>query len=318
MIPRAHVTAWRRDAPWPTDAQVEQDLVISRALVEMFSEPLVAESVAFRGGTALHKLFVQPPGRYSEDVDLVQVEARPIGAVLDALRSTLDPWLGEPRRKRGHGRVILLYRFESTSQPVQRMRLKLEINSREHFSVLGMEKRRFDVSSPWFSASASILTYDLDELLGTKLRALYQRKKGAGISSTSGGPHGTARSTSTASSVAFVSISSTEVIASPAPSSRPTWCRRCAIQRSLRTSALSWRPESTGTSPRRPDWSSTSSYRVSKASRGRVRADRAMTMASDPVSWSALTPKHAARGAYMLRCLIRSPTTLGREPTGAR
>lgn len=178
MIPRAHVTAWRKDAPWPTDAQVEQDLVISRALVEMFSEPIVAESVAFRGGTALHKLFVQPPGRYSEDIDLVQVEAGPIGAVLDALRSTLDPWLGEPRRKRGHGRVILLYRFESTSQPVQRMRLKLEINSREHFSVLGLEKRRFDVSSPWFSASASILTYDLDELLGTKLRALYQRKKG--------------------------------------------------------------------------------------------------------------------------------------------
>jgi len=178
VIPRAHVTAWRRDAPWPTDAQVEQDLVISRALVEMFSEPIVAESVAFRGGTALHKLFVQPPGRYSEDIDLVQVEAGPIGAVLDALRSTLDPWLGEPRRKRGHGRVILLYRFESTSQPVQRMRLKLEINSREHFSVLGLEKRRFDVSSPWFSASASILTYDLDELLGTKLRALYQRKKG--------------------------------------------------------------------------------------------------------------------------------------------
>ena len=178
MIPRSHVTAWRKDAPWPTDAQVEQDLVISRALVEMFSKPLVAESVAFRGGTALHKLFVQPPGRYSEDIDLVQVEAGPIGAVLDALRSTLDPWLGEPRRKRGHGRVILLYRFESTSQPVQRMRLKLEINSREHFSVLGLEKRRFDVSSPWFSASASILTYDLDELLGTKLRALYQRKKG--------------------------------------------------------------------------------------------------------------------------------------------
>ena len=129
MIPRSHVTAWRKDAPWPTDAQVEQDLVISRALVEMFSKPVVAESVAFRGGTALHKLFVQPPGRYSEDIDLVQVEAGPIGAVLDALRSTLDPWLGEPRRKRGHGRVILLYRFESTSQPVQRIsRAEFEAN----------------------------------------------------------------------------------------------------------------------------------------------------------------------------------------------
>lgn len=178
MIPRAHVTAWRRQAPWPTDAQVEQDLVISRALVEVFSNPLLSESVAFRGGTALHKLLVQPPGRYSEDIDLVQVEAGPIGDVLDALRSTLDPWLGEPKRKRGPGRVTVLYRFESTTRPVQRMRVKIEINSREHFSVLGMGNRSFEVRSRWFSGSASILTYALDELLGTKLRALYQRKKG--------------------------------------------------------------------------------------------------------------------------------------------
>ena len=73
MIPRAHVTAWRASAPWPTDAQIEQDLVLSRALVEMFSRLAVAETVAFRGGSALHKLFLKQPGRYSEDIDLVQI-----------------------------------------------------------------------------------------------------------------------------------------------------------------------------------------------------------------------------------------------------
>jgi predicted nucleotidyltransferase component of viral defense system len=98
--------------------------------------------------------------------------------VLDSLRATLDPWLGVPKRKRGHGRVTALYRFESTSRPVQSMRLKVEINSREHFTVLGLEKKRFEVRSRWFSGEASISTYALDELLGTKLRALYQRKKG--------------------------------------------------------------------------------------------------------------------------------------------
>ena len=178
MIPTAHITAWRSRAPWPSDAQVEQDLVISRALVAMFSHPEIADAVAFRGGSALHKLFFQPPGRYSEDIDLVQVEAGPIGDLLDALRSTLDPWLGEPKRKRGPGGVTLLYRFESTSRPVQRMRLKVEINSREHFSVLGRERKSFEVQSRWFSGSASISTYALDELLSTKLRALYQRRKG--------------------------------------------------------------------------------------------------------------------------------------------
>lgn len=58
------------------------------------------------------------------------------------------------------------------------LKLKVEINSREHFTVLGFEKHIFVVDSRWFSGSASILTYHLDELLGTKVRALYQRKKG--------------------------------------------------------------------------------------------------------------------------------------------
>lgn len=33
MIPRNYITAWRVQAPWIPDFQVEQDMVISRALV---------------------------------------------------------------------------------------------------------------------------------------------------------------------------------------------------------------------------------------------------------------------------------------------
>ena len=47
-----------------------------------------------------------------------------------------------------------------------------------NFAVLGLEKRNLEIQSRWFSGSADILTYQLDELLGTKMRALYQRKKG--------------------------------------------------------------------------------------------------------------------------------------------
>lgn len=72
MIPRAAITAWCPSAPWATDAQVEQDLVLSRAVVEIFSEPTLASALVFRGGTALHKLFLTPAARYSEDIDLVQ------------------------------------------------------------------------------------------------------------------------------------------------------------------------------------------------------------------------------------------------------
>jgi predicted nucleotidyltransferase component of viral defense system len=178
VIPRAHLTAWRTTSPWPDDTQVEQDLVVSRAIVDMFTSADLARAMAFRGGTALHKLFFDRPGRYSEDIDLVQLEPGRIGPALGWIRDGLDRWLGEPRYTRGHGRVTLVYRFETTSRPVRRMRLKIEINTREHFAVLGCQKRVFAVESPWFNGRADITTYRIEELLATKLRALYQRKKG--------------------------------------------------------------------------------------------------------------------------------------------
>ncbi len=178
MIPRAHITAWRSKAPWSTDAQVEQDLVISRVIVELFSDELLAREVAFRGGTALHKLHFNTPSRYSEDVDLVQVNAGPIGPIMNAMRTRLDSWLGKPQWKQGKGRATFFYRFESETKPITPLKLKVETNTREHFFVLGQRRERFEVASPWYSGTADVLTYEPEELLGTKLRALYQRKKG--------------------------------------------------------------------------------------------------------------------------------------------
>ncbi len=147
-------------------------------MVEVFTDPTCLTALAFRGGTALHKLFLQPAGRYSEDLDLVQVAAGPIGPVISALRSKLTPWLGEPRWKQGEGLVTLVFRFESETPPVVPLRLKVEINTREHFTHLGFKNLPFKVESPWFKGKAMMKTYHLEELLGTKLRALYQRKKG--------------------------------------------------------------------------------------------------------------------------------------------
>ena len=178
MIPKDHITSWRAQAPWPTDAQVEQDLVISRAIVEIFAVPELADALAFRGGTALHKLYLVPSARYSEDIDLVQVKPEPIGSALDRTRAVLDPWLGEPRRQFKEGRVNLVYRFASEDVPPLKLRLKIEINSREHYCELGLARVPFKVLNPWFQGHAEVTTYVLDELLATKFRALYQRRKG--------------------------------------------------------------------------------------------------------------------------------------------
>lgn len=172
MIPRDYITEWRAEAPWVQDFQVEQDLIISKALVDIFSHPLLSESLAMRGGTALCKLYFKPAARYSEDIDLVQIKAEPAGPMIGALRAVLDPWLGEPRWKQTEGRVTLVYRFASENAPPVTLRLKVEINSREHFTVYGFSRVPFAVSSRWFESSCEIGTYELDELLGTKLRAL--------------------------------------------------------------------------------------------------------------------------------------------------
>lgn len=178
MIPQAAINAWRNHAPWQTDEQIEQDLVLSRMLIEIFSNDYLKNKLAFRGGTALHKLYLESSRRYSEDIDLVQITAEPIGQVMDAIRATIDPFLGEPKRKQNHGRVVLIYRFDSESIERVSLRLKIEINTREHYCFLGHIDKVFDVDSLWFSGRANLNCFKLEELLATKLRALYQRKKG--------------------------------------------------------------------------------------------------------------------------------------------
>ncbi|MFM7148438.1 MAG: nucleotidyl transferase AbiEii/AbiGii toxin family protein [Gemmataceae bacterium] len=178
MIPQANITAWRAAAPWPDDAQVEQDLALTRAVIQLFAEPKLQGKLALRGGTALHKLFIKPPCRYSEDIDLVQTEPGPIGPILDAIRENLDPWLGKPKRASAEGGVSLVYRFDSEIPPTRPLRLKIEINTREHFTILGYHAGELTANNPWFSATTKIATFQIDELQATKLRALYQRRKG--------------------------------------------------------------------------------------------------------------------------------------------
>jgi len=63
LIPASYIKDWSTKAPWPTSQQIEQDLVISRALCDLFNAPALAGKIAFRGGTALHKLLFKQPQR---------------------------------------------------------------------------------------------------------------------------------------------------------------------------------------------------------------------------------------------------------------
>ena len=177
MIDRASILAWSEHAPWSEPFMIEQDLIICKALVCIFGDDFLASQLAFRGGTALHKLYMHPQPRYSEDIDLVQIHPGPIKPIMERLGEVLS-WMPGKVTKQKRYNNTMLFRMESEIPPVQQIRLKVEINCYEHFNVLGLAKVPFSVNNKWFSGSCEITTYQLDELIGTKIRALYQRKKG--------------------------------------------------------------------------------------------------------------------------------------------
>ncbi len=176
MIPKAYITAWRNKAPWQEDYQVEQDLVIERVLMAIYADDFLRERLAFRGGTALHKLYLAPAVRYSEDIDLVQIKAESFGPVINRLREVLS-FLGDnPVRKQKQHNNTLIYKFNSEDDIT--LRLKVEVNCREHHTIYGIKEVRYTMDSEWHKGEVLIPTYELAELLGTKMRAMYQRSKG--------------------------------------------------------------------------------------------------------------------------------------------
>ena len=177
MILRGYIIEWSETVPWSNMHQVEQDLIISRVLVEIYKDEFLSKRLAFRGGTAIHRLFLTQQARYSEDIDLVQMVAEPIGPTLDKLREVLS-FLGTPITQRKARNNTIIYRNQTTFPPETPLKLKIEINCKEHFSVLGYKKLPYEISNTWFSGNCELTTFDFNELLGTKLRALYQRRKG--------------------------------------------------------------------------------------------------------------------------------------------
>ena len=176
MIPGAYIQAWSMRAPWPDSRQVEQDLIICRALCDLFNAPALQEKIAFRGGTAIHKLLFKRPLRYSEDIDLVQTRAEAIGSTVDAIRNALS-WLGQCNREQAGHSMHLTFKFMPEADPQATLRLKVEINTREHGSLLGIRPYPFVVASEWYQGKTEIASFEPEELFGTKLRALLQRRK---------------------------------------------------------------------------------------------------------------------------------------------
>lgn len=175
MIPANAITAWGAQRPWPTRDQVEQDLLLSRAICAIADDPYLGEELVFRGGTALHKLHLDAPLRYSEDLDYVRRSAGGIAPLTQAL-TALGEELGFDVRTRvtEHPKVY----WRATADSGVPLRIKIEVNTHERSPALPLVRHRHDVDSTWWKGGAPVQTFQPPELVATKIRALYQRSKG--------------------------------------------------------------------------------------------------------------------------------------------
>ncbi len=179
MIPRAALTGWGVNRPWPSVEAIEQDLLLACTIVEVYRHPLLHEELAFRGGTCLHQIHLAQPRRYSEDLDFVRVTNTPIGPVYNALREVAEA-VGITDVQTVTGRYPKMrWRAPATSDPQTRLRIKIEMNTFETSPARPHIRIPFAVDSPaYFTGDADVLTFDPAELVATKIRALHQRKKG--------------------------------------------------------------------------------------------------------------------------------------------
>jgi predicted nucleotidyltransferase component of viral defense system len=156
-----------------------------------FSDAFLASQVALRGGTVLHKVHLAPASRYSEDIDLVLVGERPIGHIQKALVRVLQPLLGQPTLSvldtiqlavrnvvRPSKVARMLFAYQPTIRPPARMIIKIEVNYSEREPFFEIVDLLFQPPLPDLTAPVALRSYDLDEMLGTKMRALLQRTQG--------------------------------------------------------------------------------------------------------------------------------------------
>lgn len=185
------IIAWRVFAPWSNDLMVEQDYLLCKAVALLFTDPKLSKQLAMRGGTVLHKGHLAPASRYSEDIDLVLISDRSHKGIRQDIAAALFPLLGKPtesimttvtlavRNLASKSKIArIIYIYGPTDPAAAQAQLKIEVNLNEKERIYPLSDVTIDVPSPAGAIKLPVVSYDLNEMMGTKLRALVQRDHG--------------------------------------------------------------------------------------------------------------------------------------------
>jgi predicted nucleotidyltransferase component of viral defense system len=175
MIPENTIIAWGIKHPWTTKEQIEQDLLLSRALCAIYNDDFLANELVFRGGTALHKLLLQNPYRYSEDLDFVRTTAGGISPIIGRI-ADIGKELGFLVNTKLSKYPKIFWKY--TSETGRDLKIKIEMNTFERSPAMPLVQVNHAIKTNWYAGNAEIRTFANEEIAATKVRALFQRSKG--------------------------------------------------------------------------------------------------------------------------------------------
>lgn len=174
---------WADEGGIPDLMLAELDYRLVCALQAIYANSFLRNRLYLKGGTALNKLYLPGPNRLSVDLDFNAIgpkeqvlrERTTIGETVAAVLRQQDSAYDLTYRWR-YDQVTLYARYVSLSGAA-RQRLKLEISFIERFPIQGRAERTLLA----FNEPFVVNTFHLEELASTKLRALYDRRKGRDV-----------------------------------------------------------------------------------------------------------------------------------------
>ncbi|ROH85419.1 nucleotidyl transferase AbiEii/AbiGii toxin family protein [Pseudomethylobacillus aquaticus] len=192
QLTKRDILEHQQAVPWPNLRQVEQDLLLCQTMILLFNDAFLQEQIAMRGGTLLHKVHLAPASRYSEDIDLVIVGDRPDDHISKAIRRVLATTLGKPtfsawqdiklaiRNAVKPSKVLRkIYHISSIADPGGKpLEIVLEVNATERTPYQPIAQLPFALQLRNQTQQTTVRGFDIHEMLGTKMRALFQRTRG--------------------------------------------------------------------------------------------------------------------------------------------
>jgi predicted nucleotidyltransferase component of viral defense system len=174
------------------DIMIAEKEVVLTLLLQLLSERVILDRLAFKGGTCLRKIFVGSQGRFSTDLDFTGIgEHDHEEIILDMMQAFEQPFHGiqfaildegyyETQDGLSWG-VNPTYSHDWNASGVSEIKLQI---SRRETPTLPTE-RRTQIEQSYFKllpfAPAEINCLALLEILAEKIRACYQRNKARDI-----------------------------------------------------------------------------------------------------------------------------------------